>query len=64
MSAFPFDPWLRLSVTVFKIPPADFWAMSVRDWLTLTAAEPRDISPGDLRALMMQFPDSEADNER
>lgn len=57
---FPFDAWLRLSVTVFHISPHAFWAMSVRDWLTLMAAQAPDISPADLRALMAKFPDKES----
>ena len=60
MSTFPLDTWLRLSVTVFHIPPREFWAMSVCDWLTLIAGEDPDISVADLRNLMTQFPDKES----
>ncbi len=63
MSAFPFDEWLRLSVTVLRISPEAFWAMSMRDWLTLTAAQSPDITPDDLRALMTRFPDKDTVNE-
>ncbi len=62
MSAFPFDDWMRLSVTVFKLSPRDFWAMSVQDWLTLTAPQTPEISAVDLRSLMKKFPDEETQN--
>lgn len=62
MSRFPLDTWLRLAVTVFRLSPQEFWAMSVCDWLTLIAGEDPDVSPVALRKLMTQFPDKESPN--
>ena len=60
MSAFPFDSWLRLSVTVFHLSPQAFWAMSVRDWLVLVTPQAPDISAKDIRELMKHYPDKES----
>lgn len=57
MSAFPFDIWLRLAVTVFKLSPRDFWAMSVRDWMALIQCENEPVTRESLAILMSQFPD-------
>ena len=55
---WPFDAWLRLAVRGFRLTPAAFWSMSVRDWLTLTRAESVPAMGADeLSALSLQFPD-------
>ncbi len=57
MNDFPFDAWLRLSVTVLRISPSEFWAMSICDWLTLFSQEPTGIARAGLTDLMARYPD-------
>lgn len=55
---WPFDAWLNLAVTRFGLPPREFWAMSVKDWLTLTApTNPQGLSRDGFAALSARYPD-------
>lgn len=63
MTTFPFDSWLRLAVTVMRIAPSEFWAMSVRDWLTLSAVSNAPLGREDLSKLSEKFPDIKASHD-
>jgi len=63
MSSFPFDNWLRLAVTVMHISPSDFWAMSVREWLTLCTISNPPLGRDDLSKLSEKFPDKKASHD-
>lgn len=54
---WPFDDWLRIAVKVLRISPGEFWAMSLRDWITLTRDSQAKITRSDLTVLMRDFPD-------
>lgn len=54
---WPFANWHRLAVRQLQIPPNEFWAMPLRDWLTLITSAPPAIGLTDLHALMKDFPD-------
>lgn len=36
---WPFDAWLRLAVSAYRLTPQAFWTLSVRDWLVLTRTQ-------------------------
>lgn len=61
MTPWPFDDWLRLAVHVFRLSPDQFWTMSVRDWMRLSASERAALSRTDFAQLCAQFPDGESD---
>ena len=59
---WPFDLWLRYACLRFGLSPAQFWAMSVRDWLALCAPQNGGGLPrSGLQTLMTTYPD-EAQN--
>jgi len=58
MQAWPFDFWLKTAVRGFGLTPADFWDMSVRDWLALLSGEgAQGLARTDLSILMNTYPD-------
>lgn len=62
---WPFQAWLWMAVIRFGLTPAEFWAISLTDWLTLL--QPQD--GGGMRRetfadLMAKHPDKEDENER
>ncbi len=60
---WPFDAWLKLAVRGFRLSPAAFWNMTLRDWLALTRAGAVPIMDADtLSALCLQFPDEVKDD--
>jgi len=36
---WPFEAWLTLALRGFGLPPDAFWAMSLRDWLSVTRTD-------------------------
>jgi len=58
MNAWPFDLWLRYGVGALKISPGEFWAMSVSDWLALTAKQSGwALRRAEFDELINQYPD-------
>lgn len=53
--------WFALGVIRFGLSPADFWALSLPEWLalvrTLTLERTAPLSRTSLETLMDQFPD-------
>ncbi len=59
---WPFEDWLRLAVRGFRLSPAEFWDLSLRDWLSLTQIDAPDaLSRDDLAALIQSYPDESQD---
>lgn len=63
-------PWahcLQIAACVFHIPPALFWALSVREWRLLTAvldgAADAPLRQAELEDLLSAFPDSNRSRE-
>jgi len=55
---WPFDLWLRYACGRFGLSPAQFWAMSVRDWLVLCAPQTTGSLPRpEFENLMSIYPD-------
>ena len=54
--------WFALGVIRFGLRPADFWALSLAEWLALLASlKPRRSAPPDrarLEALRAAYPDT------
>ena len=58
MSDWPFELWLIYGVKGLGLSPENFWAMSVSDWLNLTAKNKmQTMARTDLETLMQTFPD-------
>ena len=56
------SPWpalLRLAADRFRLPPAEFWRLSLREWLALTAphAAESPLSRAAFDALLADLPD-------
>jgi len=63
MSEWPFDLWLKTAVRGFGLSPAAFWAMSVRDWLSLLASNSEQgLARTELSSLMNIYPDYPGEN--
>ncbi|PHQ60443.1 MAG: hypothetical protein COC03_02250 [Robiginitomaculum sp.] len=57
-SEWPFDLWLKTAVRGFGLSPAEFWAMSVRDWLALLVRNgEQGLARTGLSTLMNTYPD-------
>ena len=59
---WPFDVWLDVAVRIYGLSPQDFWAMSLRDWLSLLSQtdarkSARPLNRNSLSGLMTDFPD-------
>ncbi|WP_017930153.1 phage tail assembly chaperone [Robiginitomaculum antarcticum] len=54
---FPFDRWLKIAVTILRISPSQFWAMSLLDWQMLTRIDEKSLGRADLAALQHHYPD-------
>ena len=50
---------LRLAASRFGVPPAEFWRLSLTEWLALTAPTPgaAPLDRADLESLLAAFPD-------
>jgi len=35
MKNWPFDQWQQIAIRRFNLTPSEFWAMPLRDWLSL-----------------------------
>ena len=58
MDKWPFDLWLNYAVCGLKLPPSEFWSLSIREWLVLTAnTKPHGTSRENLNDMMKIFPD-------
>lgn len=57
MNSFPFEAWLRLAVTVYRLSPNEFWTMSVCDWMQLIEPAAAPLSAAEFSNLMDAFPD-------
>jgi len=58
MSDWPFDLWLKYAVKALHLSPAEFWDMSVRDWLGLTAGQSTQGQTREkMDELMKHYPD-------
>ncbi len=62
MSEWPFDLWLKYAVKVLGLSPSEFWDMSVRDWLALTAVSSQGLPRGDFETLMQTYPDEKTND--
>lgn len=54
---FPFDRWLKIAVTILRISPSEFWAMSLLEWQMLTFTDAQTLGRAKLSALQSQYPD-------
>ncbi len=53
----PWSDWLYAAMRL-GVTPADFWRLSVAEWLAITGMKQRgDFARADLTRLMAQFPD-------
>lgn len=53
----PWGAWLRMA-SQMGVAPAQFWALSVREWVLLTAHDPfPSLGRSGLETLMTSFPD-------
>lgn len=60
---WPFEAWLKLAVSGFRLAPSAFWDMSLQDWFTLTLADDTPVmTRADLIDLIQAYPD-ERNNE-
>jgi hypothetical protein len=48
---------LRLAVRDYGLTPADFWRLSLREWLLLTAPDHSSLDAANFHKLLQQFPD-------
>jgi uncharacterized phage protein (TIGR02216 family) len=58
MSETPWAAWLAHAMAAFRLPPKEFWMLSLREWRALT--RPHDAAPlsrADLDRLAARFPD-------
>ncbi len=63
MQKWPFDIWLKTAVRGFGLSPAEFWQMSVRDFLVLISGTgDHGIEREKFDELMNTYPD-EVKNE-
>lgn len=51
---------MRLAALRFAIPPAAFWALSLREWRALAGQAAPVLTRGGLDALLRAYPDEEA----
>lgn len=57
---WPFDAWFKLAITGWGISSADFWNMTVRDFLAALGTAPSvAMTRENLRALSRAFPDGD-----
>ncbi|WP_427449920.1 phage tail assembly chaperone [Litorimonas sp. WD9-15] len=62
--SWPFESWQQIAIRRFGLIPSEFWAMPVRDWLTLLdGAKPSGFDREALDALLTLFPDEGGSNE-
>ncbi|PHS40233.1 MAG: hypothetical protein COA91_04450 [Robiginitomaculum sp.] len=62
MNQWPFDMWLKTAVRGFGLSPAEFWQMSVRDWLVLISGTGKPgIAHDKFDDLMNTYPDEVKD---
>ncbi|WP_371396206.1 phage tail assembly chaperone [Fretibacter rubidus] len=55
---WPFEAWLKLAVGRYGLSPQEFWSISVKDWLTLTAPTERQaLNREGFAALSARYPD-------
>lgn len=62
---FPWREWYAHAVIGLRLQPADFWGLSLTEWLWLTApidADSLDIK--GLTALMQRYPDIQKTSEQ
>ncbi len=56
---WPFDLWLKTAVRGFGLSPIEFWAMSVRDWLSLLSNQTEQgLGRTEFSKLMGTYPDT------
>jgi len=60
---WPFEAWLTLALRGFGLAPDAFWAMSLRDWLSVTRTDgAQAMRREELSALCLKFPDEVKDD--
>ena len=56
---------LRLAAVHFSIPPAEFWQLSVWEWMQLSSQPiPKFMNHEDLQNLIEQFPDQQSKDRK
>ena len=55
--SWPFPDWHRLAVRQLHLPPGEFWAMPLADWLALLCPDTAPLDADALRKLMEDYPD-------
>ena len=64
LKIWPFDSWQHVALRQFSLQPNEFWAMPLRDWLTLINGLKRTgFDRVCFDELMKQYPDYGDDNE-
>jgi len=56
--SWPFDRWIQIAIRRFGLSPTEFWAMPLRDWLTLLQSiQSSHFDRADLDKLISTYPD-------
>lgn len=56
--SWPFESWQQIAIRRFNLQPSEFWAMPLRDWLTLIEAiKPCGFDRQTLDDLLEIYPD-------
>ena len=62
---WPFQAWQHIAIRRFNLPPSEFWAMPVGDWLALIGGlKPSGVDQKTLGELLKIYPDEEIQNGR
>lgn len=62
--SWPFENWQHIAIRRFGLQPSEFWAMPLRDWLTLLeGVKPRGCDRRNLEALTKIYPDDGDEND-
>ncbi len=62
--SWPFERWQQIAIRRFGLAPTEFWALPVREWLSLLdGAKPSGFDRTALADLLDIYPDTGDENE-